>query len=164
VKVEDNFHIANTINEIGEEVEEVLESSKKEKYFEEIILLYSVIEYVLKWSLFCKIFWERLSEEDPNIKELQTLGDFCGRLSFYNALNMSLSVKLIDYKLYKRVDRVRSERNDVVHQVWLYGHRKKPGVIRKKLERLTRVAKELINVSASLTNEIGTEKIFSIKL
>jgi len=42
-------NITQTINDIAEEINSVLNSRNKEKYFEKIILLYSFIENGLKW-------------------------------------------------------------------------------------------------------------------
>jgi hypothetical protein len=161
--MQDEFHIVEVVNRIGEEVERVLGSYTEEKYFEEIMLLYSLIENLLKWSLFVKIFWDRMDKE-PNGKELTKLSSFCGDLSFYNALNMGLSLKLIDFTLYNKMDKVRLERNDIIHQLWIYDHRSNPVVLRKTLEKLATVAKQLTSVVSQLTNEIGVEGIYKLKL
>jgi hypothetical protein len=97
-----DFNVVRVVNEIGDEVEEVLASRKKEKYFEEVILLYSLIENLLKWSVFMKIFWEKVDEKVPSGEELDRLRGYCKRSIFRNALNVSLCVKLISFNLYKK--------------------------------------------------------------
>lgn len=162
--MQDDLDIRKTVNEIGEEVEQVLESRNKEKYFEEIILLYSLIENLLKWSVFVKIFREKIDERELSKEELITLSDFCRKLTFYNALNVSLSVKLTDFNLYKKIDKVRNERNDVIHQLWIYNRRRNPLVLKKTLEMLAGVAKQLARITSRLTDEIGVEEIYKIGL
>lgn len=141
-----------------------MESRNKEKYFEEIILLYSLIENLLKWSVFVKIFREKIDEKELSKEELITLSDSCRKLTFYNALNISLFVKLTDFNLYKKIDKVRNERNNVIHQLWIYDHRRNPLVLRKTLKMLAGVAKQLASTANRLTDEIGVEEIYKISL
>lgn len=157
------FNIVQTINQIGEEVDSVLESRNKEKYFEAIILLYSLIENLLKWLLFIKIIW-RKSDRLLHEEEVEKLRSFCRTSDFYTALNTSLSLDLINVNLYKKIDKVRRERNDVIHQLWIYKNRRNSLVLRKTLERLTRVARQLAKTTSELTDEIGLEQIYEIAL
>jgi len=55
--------ITRSINEIAEEINLVLNSRSKERYFEEIIMLYSFIENLLKWLVFVKILWQKSDKE-----------------------------------------------------------------------------------------------------
>ena len=55
--------ITQSINEIAEEINLVLNSRSKERYFEEIIMLYSFIENLLKWLVFVKILWQKSDKE-----------------------------------------------------------------------------------------------------
>ena len=114
--------ITQVINEIAEEINSVLNSCNKEKYFEEIVLLYSFIENLLKWLVFVKILWRKTGEELTR-EEVNKLESFCKRLNFYNALNVAYSIDLIDSNLYRGIDAVREERNDVIHQFYIYTHR-----------------------------------------
>ena len=164
MKQKDDFNIVKIVNKIGEEVEKVLKSHNVEKYFEEIMLLYSLIENLLKWLVFVKIFWEKMGEKELDKEELGKLRPFCRQLRFYDALNIGLSMKLIDFNLYKKMDKVRKERTDVTHQLWIYEHRRNPLELRKTLEMLAGVAKELAKISARLTNQIGVEGIYKISL
>jgi hypothetical protein len=77
---------------------------------------------------------------------------------------MALSLDVIDWKLYQRIDAVRQERNDVIHQLWLYVHRGNRLVLRKKLEKLAGVASELVGVANKLTHEIGVDEVYKITL
>ncbi len=81
-----------------------------------------------------KIFWEKVDEKVPSGEELDRLRGYCKRSSFRNALNVSLCVKLISFNLYRKIEDVIDERNDVVHQLWIYEHRSNARVLRKTLE------------------------------
>jgi len=164
VKEKGDFHIFETVNRIGEEVDEVLKRHSVEKYFEEILLLYSLIENLLKWSVFVKILWDRTAKKDLGKQELFKLRGFCRGLRFSDALNVGLSLGLVDFDLYEKIDEVRTERTDVTHQLWIYEHRGKPVELRKNLEMLRRASKELIKVAEKLGRKIGVERIYQIRL
>jgi len=157
------FNIVKTVNQIGDEVDLVLEKRRKGKYFETIILLYSLIENLLKWALFIKIIW-RKSDRVLQEEEVGKLRSFCRKSDFYTALNTALSLDLIDLNLYKNIDKVRKERNDVIHQLWIYENRRNSVVLRKTLERLTRVARQLAKTTSELTDEVGLEEIYKVTL
>jgi hypothetical protein len=155
--------ITRSINEIAEEINLVLNSRSKERYFEEIIMLYSFIENLLKWLVFVKILWQK-SDKELTQKEANKLRSFCKKLNFYNALYMAFSIDLIDFSLYKRIDMIREERNNVIHQFWMYSHRNNLLVLRKKLEKLAGVASQLVGIFNQLTQEVGVDEVYEIFL
>jgi len=157
-----NSDITQIINEIAEEINLVLESRNKGRYFQEIVLLYSFIENLLKWLVWIKLMWEK--EEPLTVDTMLKLRSFCRKLNFYNALNIGFSIDLIDLDLYKRIDAIRDERNNVVHQLWLYRHRNKMSVLRKQLEKLARVSNQLVEIFNQLTGEIGIEEVYRMFL
>ena len=163
------FNIVEIINGIGEEVESVLETRNKEKYFEEIMLLYSLVENLLKWLIFMKAIWGR-TQKGVDISQKAYLGawgkleDFCRNLSFYYALNIGLALDAIDPTLYKKLDQVRKERNDISHQLWILSKRQNKLVLRKNLEKLANVTKQLCQVTQQLTDQMGVEEIYTFKL
>ena len=73
-------------------------------------------------------------------------------------------IELVDFNLYKRINNVRKERNDVLHQFWIYRHRDNLSVLRKKLEKLARVSNKLVGIFNDLTQEIGVEEVYEILL
>lgn len=158
----DYADIAEAINDIVEEINSTLDDCKKEKYFGGIVLLYSFIENLLKWLVFAKLLWEInriLSDE-----EIKTLRQFCKRLTFYNAQHVALAVSIIDWRLFKRLDAIRQQRNDVIHQLWLYAHRSNNLVLRKNLEKLAGVASDLVQIFNRSTQEIGVEEVYEVFL
>jgi len=157
-----DFNIADVINKIAEEINETLEDRHKDKYFEDVVLIYSFMENVLKWLVFIKIMWDK-SDRLLSLDEINSVRNFSKDLSFYNALRMAIVLDIIDMKLYKRIDDARKERNDVIHQFWLYAHRGNKLVLRKKLEKLARIAGNLVGHMNDLVEDIGLDETLDIK-
>ena len=164
MKKKDDFHIVKVVNEIVKEVGMVMVQNNEEKYFEGIILLYSLIEHLLKWVVYTKISDDRRGDEELTKKDLDDFRYFCTQMRFYDALKIALFVELLDLNLYKEIDKVRKERTDVTHQLWVYEHRRKPVELRKTLEMLTEVTGKLIEVCTSLSIEIGGKEIYRARL
>lgn len=155
--------ITEVINEIADDINSILNDCEKERYFECIVLLYSFIENLLKWLVFIKLLWEKF-DKTLRKEEIEIIRLLAKDLRFYDVLRISYSIKLIDFKLFKRLDEIRKERNNVVHQFWLYTHRKDRRVLRKKLEKLALTANSLIGVFNELTEEIGVDEVYEIFL
>lgn len=157
--------IRDVINETAEEVNAVLNGRIEEKYFDHIVLLYSFIENLLKWLIYVKVHWEKSKlVKEMSKKEFDRIEQFCRDLRFYNSLQIALLIDLVDFDLYQRIDKVRRDRNDIIHQLWMYAHRSDPSELRKHLEILARVANELVSICNRLTREIGMEEIWEMSL
>ena len=154
--------ITDAINAVADEVNTILDDRSKERYFAGLILLYSLIENLVKWMVFVKLLWE-FNRELSN-REILNHRIFCKRLSFYNALQISFSIGLFDWKFFKRLDGIRIERNDVIHQLWLYTHRGDYRVLRKKLEKVARVTDQLLDVFNALTEIVGVDEVYELFL
>jgi hypothetical protein len=154
--------ITEAINDIADEVNTVLGDCIKQKYFDSTVLLYSFIENLLKWLVFTKILWDL--DRVPNEGEIDAIRNYCKNLSFYNAQQLSLSIGILDWALYKRIDSLRKERNDMIHQFWLYSHRGDNRVIRKKLEKVARVVGSLVGIFNDLGEEIGVDEYYEFML
>jgi len=155
--------ITEVINEIANDINSILDDCEKEKYFECIVLLYSFIENLLKWLVFIKLLWEKF-DNPISEAEIKTIRSFAKDLRFHDVLRLSYSIKLIDFKLFKRLDKIKEERNNVIHQYWLYTHRKDKRVLRKKLEKLASTANSLIGIFNKLTEEVGVDEVYQIFL
>jgi hypothetical protein len=158
-----DFNIADVINKIGDDIDKTLEECQKDKYFEQVVLIYSLIENILKWLAFIKVMWNK-SDRSASADEVNSVGNYCKDLSFFNAQQTALALDIIDMRLYKRIDNARKERNNVIHQFWLYEHRGNRLVLRKKLEKLAHIASEIIECMNVLVEEIGVDEVLSIKL
>ena len=88
----------------------------------------------------------------------------CSRYTFYQSQEKAHELVLIDDKLYSEINDVREECNDMVHQFWLYAHRKNAKVLERKLKRLVRISKKLIKVFEKISRHIGIDSIFDVSL
>ena len=87
---------ADMIDLIADEVNSILNKRQKERYFDSVMLLYSVIENLLKWIVYTDIVWEKYSKKilraTKNLRrEEKEIHQFCKRLSFYNASRIALA-------------------------------------------------------------------------
>ena len=114
-------------------------------------------------AYFFKLLWNK-SDKVLDQEETQSIGRFCKSLTFFNAQQLALSIAVIDFKLFQRIDEIRAERNKIVHLFWLYEHRGNRLVMRKKLEKLARVANDLVGILNKLTRKIGVDDVYEIFL
>ena len=154
------------INTIVDEVISVLNERQKERYFDSVILLYSLIENLMKWIVYSDILWKKYRRKKrvtQNVRrEQREIHQFVKRLGFYETVRIALVSGLIDYKLYKKVEGIRTERNNVVHQLWIYQHRHNRAVIRKKLEKLILVTGEIMYVSIATERRIKVDAVWDL--
>lgn len=157
------------INKLIDEVNNCLDNNEETKYFQNLALLYSFQENILKWLVFIKICWDK---SDPKLKgggeveveEFNKIKNFCSQLSYYQAQNLALSFNVIDLNLYKKIDTVRHQRNNILHDLWLYEHRNNYEELRKELEMLASISNDLMQVFNDLSEEIGVEDIYEMLL
>lgn len=121
----------------------VLQDRRSEHYLDNVILLYSLIENLVKWLVWAGVQRRR----HVKVEQTTILRRFCRNLTFYDALRIALLTGLFDFDLCMKIDKVRTERNDLVHQLWIYEHWHNPSILRTKLERLAGIAKELLAVA-----------------
>ena len=160
-----DFDIVETLNKISEEVNYVLNSNEKSKYFECVIVLFSLVENLIKWLIFVNILWTKSKEEiEMSQKEIRQLIRFCEDLSFKNASLMALSFNIIDFSLHKKIDKLRKDRNMLIHRCWEDKDMRHYAKLRKRLERLAEVSNELIGIFNKLTEEIGVDEVYNIQL
>ncbi len=154
-------NIIDAINDIGQEINSVLNDRQRDKYFDSIVLLYSFIENLLKSMVYVKLLWNK-SSRNIRHKEVKAVRQYCKNMNFFVALQTAFLLDLIDWKLYSRIDAVRKERNDIIHQFWLYAHRGNRLVLRKKLEKLVGVANDLTGSFSKLANKVGVIDIVDV--
>jgi hypothetical protein len=148
-----------------DEINDNLNKKKKEKYFENITLLYSFIENVLKWLVYANALWTRSrSPKKITTKEIKEIRNYCKKLNFFGAISVAYIDGLIDLKLYKRIHEIRKERNMIIHKFWILQRRGDLRVFRKKLEKLANIANSLVGVFNRLTRRIGVDEIYEIAL
>jgi hypothetical protein len=149
--------LIDEINSLAAEINMILNSKRKERYFEGIAIIHSFIEDLLKWLVFTQIVWNKSHEPDGVMEpgEVEQIRGYCNQLNFYALLNIGLTVDLLDFKLFDNLNSIRVERNSLVHQYWLYIHKGKRQIFRKKLEKLAGAANGLVQCFNRLAEEIG---------
>ena len=148
------FHLANEINLVVEEVNEILNSKNKDRYFEGIAILHSFIEDMLKWLVITQMLRNH-STNVPPPEEVRQINNYCHSFNFFSLLKIGLSVGLLDGKLFEKLSDILAERNELVRQYGLYIHNGKRQIFRKKLEKLSRVANVLVSIFNEQVEDIG---------
>jgi hypothetical protein len=154
-------NLADEINGVAAQINDILNLKQKDRYFEGIAILHSFIEDLMKWLVFTQIVWNKTQKEiqiQPG--EVEDIRAFCNQSTFFSLFNVGLSADLVDYKLYQRLNEIRKERNSLVHQYWLYVHKGKKHIIRKKLEKIARTANELVGKFNSIIKETSMNSSF----
>lgn len=155
------YNLKNAINRVEEDVRSILTKRQSGRYLEGLFLMYTLIESVLKWSVFLQIIWNK-SDRVLRQSETETLKQFCNQQDFYSTLNLALVTGFINYQLFKRIERIRSERNDLSHQFYLFTHRHNTKVLRAKLERMVNIADDLFSMLGKLVEETGIDDSYDI--
>ena len=155
-----DYNIIDVINEVADDINRVLNKRQVEEYFTSIVLLYSFIENLLVCLVYVKLLWDRAGGRVSK-KDVVIIRDYCNQLSFHSALQLAFAVRLLDLRTFARVNAVKQERNTIVHQFWLYEHRKDRRILRKKLEKLARIANELVGTFNKLVRKTGADRTYS---
>ncbi|MCX6682991.1 MAG: hypothetical protein NTY71_08430 [Methanoregula sp.] len=163
--------LVEILKEIGENLDRVLTEEKEREYFENIVLNYGLIENLLKYNVFLKISWDQTAFDVDNsidrkesLRKFEMARDYCTKLSFYQAGEMAVAINLIDCSLYDKISKIRKERNNIIHQYWLYKHKNDPKTLKMILKEVTGVSHELIKIFIKLFEEIGSTRVFDLSL
>jgi len=154
--------LLDEVNHLADHINTVLNRNMKTRYFESIALLYGFIEDLLKWLVFIQIICNKCEKSVIPDGEFDQIKQYCNQLSFYQLLNAGLSVDLLSYSLFRRLDQVRVERNQLVHQYWLYAHKGNSRILRKRLEKLARVANALVDKLNHLVEETDMDESYGL--
>lgn len=155
------YKLTNAINRVEDDVRSILTKRQSSRYLEGLFLMYTLIESVLKWSVFLQIIWNK-SDLVLCQGEAETLKQFCNQQDFYSTLNLALVTGFINYQLFRKIDRIRRERNDLSHQFYLFTHRHNTKVLRAKLERIVNIADDFFSVLGKLIKETGVDDSYDI--
>jgi hypothetical protein len=153
------------------EVKKILENNEEERFYESIIVQYSLIESTLKFLVFLQLtlnltllhLRKNTSAEDYSFK-MDSLKKYCQNLSFYQALNLAISSNVIDEKLYKEIDKIRIERNDWIHQCWLLYYKSDPSELKESLKQVNDTFWSLTVSFGDLINDLKTRPELIVKL
>lgn len=97
------YKLTNAVERVEKDVRDILNAHQSTRYFEGIIVMYSLIENILKWLVFLKIVWNKCDRVLAK-QELDSLKEFCNHQDFYSALNLALVIGLIKQPLFKKID------------------------------------------------------------
>lgn len=148
--------LTEEIAAVSDEINVILNSKQKDRYFEGIAIVHSFIEDMLKWLVFTQIVWNRSRDNHSMMTgEVEKIREYCNGLNFYSLLNLGLSTGLITFDFFNELNKVRNERNSLVHQYWVYIHKGKRLIFRKKLEKLAGIGSKLVSCLNRLVDEIG---------
>lgn len=156
-KPQKNLELTEEITAVANEINTILNLKQKDRYFEGIAIVHSFIEDMLKWLVFTQIVWNRSREESQSMMtgEVEKIRAYCNGLNFYSLLNTGLATGLFTFDFFTKLDNTRRERNSLVHQYWIYIHKGKRLIFRKKLEKLAGIGSDLVKCFNRLVDEIG---------
>jgi len=155
------YKLTNAVERVEKDITAILNKRQSTRYLEGIVLMFSLIENILKWLVFLKIAWDKSERVLPK-REIKSLVSFCNQQDFYSAINLAYVIGLIKHPLFRQLDQIRSERNDVVHQLYLFTHRRNRKVLRAKLKKIVRVAEQLFLVLNNLVAETGADDSYGV--
>lgn len=164
--------ICTLINKIGNEIDEVLNKKQTQKYFYLTILLYSLIENFLKWLIATKILWDESCKQFDEERvgnqyhvDFEVIRKKSKKLTFKQAINKAKKLNLISKRLKLHLIKIKDERNDFIHELWIIKNRNNVKMMKKNLEFLINITKKLIRIFDKIIyKEIGvdTHEVFEI--
>lgn len=164
-RVKNEPTLDQVINDLAAEVNTVLDSRIEDKYFQEVMVLHSFLENILTWLLWTHMIWNNSGPEHNNEQDLpRKLTALCETLTFREALKLAYAKHLISSNLYKKLNSIRTSRNNLVHQLWLYSHRNDPAILRCELETLADVSNQLITMVVRMNDRYGLGGIYDVYL
>jgi len=153
------------------EVKGFIENNEESKFYESIIIQYSLIESTLKYMVFIQLALnlgllhvrKKTSQEDFGIK-MDHLKAYCKNLSFYQAQHLAISSNIIDEDLFEEIDKIRIERNDWIHQCWLLQIKSSPKKLKEDLIRVNHTFWKVTVAFGDLANDVRRPWIFDLNL
>ena len=151
--------IFTAINRAGDEVNSTLNEKKEGMYFQAMVLLYSLIENLIKMVTLMQLLWNK-TEGNILDGEAQTLRKFVLNSYYATVVKLAYSIGLVDYPLFQKLIRLKGRRDDIIHQFWLYSHRNDAAQLRKELEELAEASNSLIGIFNKLSKQIGVDEVY----
>jgi len=163
IKPAERIDMIDMIKKISSEVNSVLEKRIKERYFPNIILLYSFIEGMLKWLISVKAGWMKTdralppSDELVSGEEFKSIEEISAKLTSYDCLQFAFLIDVVDLKLYRRLLGINTERNKLIHKFWIHSSRDDFRAFRRILEDLANVPNEFSDIISKLSKEMSPD-------
>lgn len=167
-------NIIDTINEIGEEVRNTLQTENSSLYYQETSLLYSLAENLLKylvatkkcWDINCQLVDEleakkangKIVSDEEYYFDGEKVRNQIKKIRFVDAIDSAHSLGLITKDLRDRLDVFRQERNSLIHELYLFHERNNEKLMKQRLINAEAIVSELVPVFENLIfNEIGVD-------
>lgn len=158
-----DINIISIINNIGDRVDKAIKNRDDREYLECLLILYNLIEYMLKWAVFFEGLWryaDTTSNQKNFHKQWGEWQNFCSkRMQFYTANNIAMSMGIIDFQMYQRLDDIRAKRNDLIHKLIIHTQTKNAKDMHTKLTNASDIAKKLAEIVDDLIIKIGFDEI-----
>jgi len=142
-----------------EEILIIVKNKEKERYLYAIFLCFSIIEDCLRLAVWTKSA-EKIApigkKEDvvplrKYLRYIEKYADFFKKRDFYELIRWALILKIINSKLYEDLDKIRKERNLIIHKLWMEFRRGNYRYLRRKLEFYGRICYEMIDCLEKVT-------------
>lgn len=156
------LNLLEAVDELGSEVNAILNEEREREYFYALLLNYSFIENSLKHICFLEAAWS-LSDL-PKIPRsiLETLAKTYLDVTFNKAIDNAFRGKFTRSETLKR--KLRSllrKRNSLVHQLWLqHEARRNPSLLRQELEEAVDISNALVQSLTRLQKKIGVLDLY----
>jgi hypothetical protein len=159
-------NIIEVVNQIGDEVEQSLTNNDINEFFKQTILLLSLTENLLKYLVATKICWDESciqSEKSDKGEEYSVdfgeIRDKAKDYSFNVTIDRARALGLISEDLKNRLHELRKERNDLIHELYLFQERNDAEFMRENLIRVKGIVMELTAIFEELIyEEIGVDE------
>jgi hypothetical protein len=152
--------IIELVNKIGEPVEQSLSKDAPSELFKYTVLLYSLTENFLKFIVATKISWDESNKQVENETypvDFGVIRKKAKEATFAKTIKKAEHLKLITPHVRKRLD-VREERNDFIHELYLYQNIHDLDTQRKNLLEIRAIMMELVPIFETLQfEEIGVD-------
>lgn len=159
-------NIIEVVNQIGDEVEECLTKNDTNEFFKQTILLLSLTENLLKYLVATKICWDetclqvdKKSTDEDIFIDFGEIRERSKDYSFSVTIDRARALGLITEDLQDRLHELRKERNDLIHELYLFEKRNDAEFMRENLIKIKGIVEELILIFETLIyEEIGVDE------
>jgi hypothetical protein len=159
-------NIIDIVNQIGDEVELSLSKNESNEFFKQTILLYSLTENLLKYLVATKICWDESCIQSDKIDngeeysvDFGVIRDRAKDYSFNRTIDNAKVLGLISEDLKNRLHDLRKERNDLIHELYLFQQRNDAEFMRGNLMKVEGICEELSTIFVNLIyEEIGVDE------
>jgi len=153
--------IIEVVNKIGADVELSLSRNDPSELFKNTVLLYSLTENFLKFIVATNMAWNESNKQAEDVTYGVDFGSIrrtAKNANFAETIKKAEALQLISPDLRKRLDNLRKERNDFIHELYLYQNIDDTQAQRTNLLQVRAIMMELVPIFEHLLfEEIGVD-------